>query len=246
MGNEAPQRRRERGILGLDTATADAVVAVTIDGEPVAERRADADASGRPRHVAMLLAEVEAAARAAGGWERVDRLAVGVGPGAFTGLRVGVATARALAQARRLPLVGVGSLDALAAGIGERAGDRPRLALIDARRSEVFGTLHDRTGERVWEPFVASPQKLAERFAHAAHSALAGGDGSLRFRAELESAGVEVLPDADEAHRIAARYVCELAAALEPGPANDVRPIYLRRPDAEVWREQRNRDSTHG
>jgi hypothetical protein len=69
---------------------------------------------------------------------------------------------------------------------------------------------------------------------------LAAGDGSLRFRERLESAGVEVLPDADPAHRIAARHICELAAGLDPGPVSDVKPSYLRRPDAEVWRDQRD------
>jgi tRNA threonylcarbamoyladenosine biosynthesis protein TsaB len=231
------------GILGFDTATTDAAVAAVVNGEVVSERRAGPDASGRPRHAAMLLAEVEAAAVEAGGWERIRRLAVGIGPGSFTGLRVGVTTARALAQARGLELVGVDSLAALAAGMRGRAAGRPTLTLIDARRSQVFAGLYDAGGETLWEPFVVGPDELVQRLVEGAQAPLAGGDGSLRFRSQLESAGVEVLADADPAHRMAARHVCELAAVATAGAVGDVKPSYLRRPDAEVWREQRDRTS---
>jgi tRNA threonylcarbamoyladenosine biosynthesis protein TsaB len=229
------------GILGFDTATADAVVAVSIAGEIVSERRAEPDASGRPRHAARLLAEVEAAVDEAGGWPAIARIAVGIGPGTFTGLRVGVATARALAQGRGLELVGVDSLAALALGIP--AGRRPALPLIDARRREVFGGLYDAEANAIWEPFVAGADELLQRLAEAPETPLAAGDGSLRFREQLESAGVEVPPDADPAHRMAARHICELGAAALAGPDVDVRPSYLRRPDAEVWREQRNQSA---
>jgi tRNA threonylcarbamoyladenosine biosynthesis protein TsaB len=234
------------GILGLDTATADAAVAVTIDGEAVSEGRADPEPGGRPRHTAMLLTEIETVVAAAGGWERIDRMAVGIGPGTFTGLRVGVATARALGQGRGLPMVSVSSLAALARGIGESGRDRDRLALIDARRGEVFAALFDRAGHELWPPVVLAPEALGERLAELGRPVLAGGDGSLRFRQQLESVGVEVLPNADTAHRMAARHVCALAAGIEPGLPTDVKPTYLRRPDAEVWREQRDHDPGPG
>jgi tRNA threonylcarbamoyladenosine biosynthesis protein TsaB len=225
-------------VLGMDTATSDVAVAVTRDGELLwegSQRPGDRD---RPRHSAALLVTVESALAAAGGWEEVGLIAVGVGPGTFTGLRVGVATARALAQARGLELAPVSSLAALARGIGDREA-RPGLALIDARRGEAFAGLYGAAAEPVWEPFVAGPEELAERVATLPNPPRAAGDGSLRFRDRLEAAGVEVLPDADPAHRMAARHVCGLASRAPRMRPDRVTPIYLRRPDAEVWREQR-------
>lgn len=233
-------------ILAFDTATADTAVAVTIGGELAAERRDGPEPGGRPRHAAALMGAVEACVTEAGGWERIERIAVGIGPGTFTGLRVGIATARALAQARRLPIVPVGSLAALGRGIGERAPGRARLALLDARRDQAFASMFDASGEQLLEPVVIDPDVLAERAIGLAGSPVAAGDGSLRFRHALESAGVEVLPDADPAHRMAARHICALAATIEPGLATDVKPAYLRRPDAELWREQRDRNPGTG
>jgi len=231
------------GILGFDTATADTAVAVTLDGEVVAERRDGPGPGERPSHAAVLLDEIEACAADAGGWGRIERIAVGIGPGTFTGLRVGIATARALGQARGLPVAPVGSLEALALGIGAGAPDRPRLPLIDARRGEAFAALYDASGDELIAPAALAPEDLVRRLADASGTPVAAGDGSLRFREQLESAGVDVLPDADPAHRMAARHICALAAETEPGAPTDVKPAYLRRPDAEVWREQRDRDT---
>jgi tRNA threonylcarbamoyladenosine biosynthesis protein TsaB len=232
-------------VLGMDTATSDVAVAVTRGDEVLWEGREAPGEGGRPRHSAALLAAVETAVGATGGWEGVGLIAVGVGPGTFTGLRVGVATARALAQARGLQLAPVSSLAALARGIPEREG-RPRLALIDARRKEAFATLCGAGDEPIWEPFVAGPDGIAERVASLPKTPRAAGDGSLRFRDRLEAAGVEVLPDADPAHRMAARHVCGLASRAPRMPPGRVTPIYLRRPDAEVWREQRSRERAAG
>ena len=227
-------------ILAIDTATRAAAVAVARGGELLAERLADPGPAGRPRHATALLAEVEAAVGEAGGWEGIGLIAVGVGPGTFTGLRIGIATARGLAQARGLPLAGVDSLAALARGISsEREPERPRLAAIDARRGEVFAGVYESDGATVWPPFVAGPEAVAERVAALAIAPLAAGDGSLRFRSQLEAAGAQVLPDADPAHLVAARHVAALGAEAEPGRPEHVKPMYLRRPDAEVWRERR-------
>lgn len=228
-------------VLGLDTATGEATVALTDGGELVFEERAEPAPDGMPRHAAALLAMVEAAVAAAGGWGSVGGLAVGLGPGTFTGLRIGVSTARALGQARALEIAGVSSLAALARGVGA-AADHPRLALIDARRGEAFAALYGAGGEVLWEPFVAGAEALAARVAELDSAPIAAGDGSLRFRQELEAAGVVVPPDADPVHRMAARHVCALADSADRVRPDQVKPIYLRRPDAEIWRERQGHD----
>ena len=170
------------GILGIDTATADAAVAVVAGGELVDERRADPDAAGRPRHATLLLAEVEAARGGGGrlGADRRDRR--GRRPGRVHGLAVGIATARALGAGSGACRSPVGSLAALARGIGERRRRRRRaLAAIDARRGQAFAALYDPPGE----PLAAAGGgtggagrapggRPAGRWA--------GGDGALRFR----------------------------------------------------------------
>ena len=223
--------------LGLDTSTATLAVAVTADGSPLAEEEAGPGPDGRPGHATELLPAIERAVAAAGGWERIGEIAVGIGPGTFTGLRIGVATARALALSRALPLAGVSSLAALAAGIDRGPGEEG-LAVIDAKRGEAFAALYGHSGEVVWEPFVAQPDELAERLRGHAASVAAAGDGSLRFRTQLEAAGVAVPAEGDPAHRVRARHICDLAAAAGLGPPEAVEPTYLRRPDAELWRER--------
>ena len=194
---------------------------------------------GGPQHTTALLAEIERAAEAAGGWDSVERLAVGVGPGSFTGLRVGIATAKALALSRGLSLRGVGTLDALARGLAEAAGERDRLAVLDARRGEVAAALYSAKGEALWGPSLSSPGQLAERIGGFERSALCAGSGAVRFRQQLTSRAVEIPDDADPAHRVAARHVCALAdAAAGEEESASVAPIYLRPPDAERWRER--------
>ena len=223
------------GVLGFDTATAELTVALARDGR-VSEAAAGPGPDGRPRHATQLLAAIESVVEEGGGWPAVTLIAVGVGPGTFTGLRIGIATARALAQGRSLPIVGVSSLAALAAGVGD--DPRARLAVIDAKRGEAFAALHDAAGEQVWEPFVAPPDDLCQRIAALPEAPLAVGDGSLRFRDELEAAGAAVPGPSDAVHRMRARHVCRLAEAVTAGAPESIEPVYLRRPDAELWRER--------
>jgi len=143
-------------IVGIDTSTPATATAVLLADGRAVEAREDPAPGTRPGHTGRLLALLEQALAEAGvGWDGVERLAVGVGPGGFTGLRIGIATARALAQARGLALVGVSSLRALAAGaeaaptggvsllrapgadVGAKAPGTV-LAAIDARRGEAF------------------------------------------------------------------------------------------------------------
>lgn len=162
-------------------------------------------------------------------------LAAGCGPGSFTGLRIGLATGRALAGALDLPAAGVCTLDAVALGIGQSGDGGLRLAVLDARRGEVFAALYDAETERLWDPFVASPAQLAERLAGRSEPVVGAGSGALRFREELERDGVRIPPGTDPVHRVAARHVCALA---EAGKKTKLEPIYLRPPDAERWRDR--------
>src|SRR5919106_6022588 len=146
-------------ILGFDTATDVATCALVWDGETVGER------VSRP---VSLLEDVDALLRRAGAREsRLDGIAVGTGPGSFTGLRMGLATARALAFALDVGVAGVSTLDALAAGIPGA------LPVIDARRREVFALVNG-------EPRVLAPADLP-----VAPGTRLVGDGAVRYRAVL-------------------------------------------------------------
>jgi tRNA threonylcarbamoyladenosine biosynthesis protein TsaB len=206
-------------ILGLDTATPATAVAVWAPDGAAVERRDDPAPGERPGHASRLLALVD---EVVDDWGAIARIAVGVGPGGFTGLRIGVATARALAQARDLPLVGVSSLAALAAGASH---DGPVVAVIDARRGEVFAA-----SPGTFEPVALAPDALAARIAP---GSLAVGDGAVRFRAELERAGAAVPADDSPLHRVSALEVCRLGAAGEPADRDALLPDYRREPDAK-------------
>ena len=231
-------------MIALDAATDDVVVGALARGEVVHEAVIGRGEERFPRHAEKLLAEVERAAESAGGWEGVDRIGIGIGPGSYTGLRIGIATGRALAQALGLGAVAVGTLEALAAGISASAGgSRGCLAVLDARRDEVFVQLHDAGARPVSEPAVVAPARLGDWLRGVdgtpapdpAGRPLAGGSGALRFPRELEVAGVDVLPADDPAHAVAPARLCDLAAEGEPLRPEAIRPVYLREPDAKRW-----------
>jgi tRNA threonylcarbamoyladenosine biosynthesis protein TsaB len=215
-------------ILGMDTATAATAAAAWAPGTEGVERRDDPPAGARPRHAERLLALLEEALAAAGaGWEDVERLAVGVGPGGFTGLRLGIATARALAQARELVLAPVSSLEALARG-ASAPGAEPVVAVIDARRGEAFAA--GWAGEaQVLPPAAYRPEDLAARLPA---GALAVGDGAVRFREVLEAAGAVVPADGSPSHQVSALWVCRLGAGAAPAGRDALLPDYRREPDA--------------
>lgn len=196
-------------------------------------------ADGKPRHATTLLEEIEGAVAAGGGWDGVGLIAVGLGPGSFTGVRVGIATAKGIGATLGLPVAGVCTLDALGSGLRESGPEeRDCLAVMDGGRGEVFAALYSARGERIWEPLVASPADLAERVGGLEEPTSAAGSGAVRFRHELAGRGVEVPDGADPVHRVAARHICALAASGADGAAERLAPIYLRPPDAERWRER--------
>jgi tRNA threonylcarbamoyladenosine biosynthesis protein TsaB len=215
-------------VLGFDTSTAAVSAAVLREGQ-VFERVPDPERlAGPPAHARELLPAVaEVMDRAGLGFAELDAIAVGVGPGSFTGLRIGVSTARALAAAHALELRAVSSLAAL----GEGIDDPLRLPLIDARRGELFAALY-RDGERLWEPFAASPESVAKRARTEAVAPRAAGDGSIRFRGVLEAAGIRVEPDSSSAHVIRALHLCRLAEGVPGTAPQAVLPEYVRPPDA--------------
>ena len=194
----------------------------------------------RPAHATALLPAIERAAGRAGGWGAVDAIAVGTGPGSFTGLRIGIATSRALAAALAKPAVGVGTLDALALGISRESDGRRDLILaaLDARRGQLFAGLYDAAGSPRREPFLADPAELSDFVSGLSTPPLAAGSGALRFRHELSAGGAEIPGDSDPVHRIAARDLCALGAAAAGTGAEPPEPRYLRPPDAERWRER--------
>jgi tRNA threonylcarbamoyladenosine biosynthesis protein TsaB len=216
-------------LVAIDTATPSTVAGVLRDDGRVVEARDDPGDGSRGNHAARVLPLLEAAlAEADVAWDAVERIAVGVGPGGFTGLRIGIATARALAQARDLPLVPVSSLAALAAG----AGPGPVAAVLDARRGEVFAAAWE-GGRELLAPAALAPAALADRLLGLDVPLQAVGDGAVRFRQELEGAGVAVPVDGSAVHRIAAAPLCRLGAVAEPADRNRLLPDYRREPDAK-------------
>jgi tRNA threonylcarbamoyladenosine biosynthesis protein TsaB len=217
-------------LLGLDTATAVSAVCV-IRGDGVAFEAGPSDEAlaGRPRHGRELLPAIEEALAASGlAWGDLDAVGVGVGPGGFTGLRIGVSTARALAASRGLELRPVSSLAVLAHGIE----DRSRLAVLDARRGEVYAALYEGEDLRM-APFAAPPGELAERVRASGADPLAAGDGAVRFREVFETGGVRVAAAGSASHVMSGLSVCRVAASASALPPEAVLPDYLRAPDAK-------------
>lgn len=243
-------------VLGLDTATASTAVAVlAADGRRAAAWHEPAQGE-RPGHATELLGLIDVVlTRAQVGWPELTRVGVGIGPGSFTGLRIGVAAARALAQARDLAIAGVGTLEVLGAA-ALRAGPGPVLVLTAAGRGELFAAawmggpapgrprggrargpaaLPARAPAALLDPVAVAVDGVGPLLAELPAGLRAVGKGSVQCRESLEAAGVFVPADASGLHRVDAEQLCRLTAAAEPVDRDGLAPNYGRAPDARPW-----------
>ncbi len=232
-------------VLGIETSTPQTSVALGTEQGVMASTQLASEA--RQDRVAPILEHLLE-------WTGVELshvggVAVGVGPGLFTGLRVGVATGKTLAQVLSVPIVGITSLDVLAFGV--RYTRRLIGAVIDARRGEVFHALYRGVPGgvmRLGEYGVAPPGHLAAELEAAREEVLLVGNGAILYRKELEAVGAGVeFASPPQAYPQASAMV-ELAVPRfireETDRSFEVLPLYLRKTDAEIAWDQRARGAT--
>lgn len=215
----------ETNVLVIDTATDSVVTGVAAIADAAVTVLASRSISDHRRHAELLTTLIGEVLDESGvGRSGLAAVVVGCGPGPFTGLRVGMATAAAFADALGLPAYGVCSLDALAAQVRQ---DRPAAGTVavisDARRREVYWARYD-NGERVAGPSVAAPAAIGDE--------VAGAEVAAGSPAHIEAVGLTV-----DAQAPTVPTVFGLAAAARPAIATgevpeSLVPLYLRRPDA--------------
>lgn len=222
-------------ILGVETATHQ--VSVAIGGHEGVLALFEV-CRGR-RHAETLAPAIEFVCQQAQiELSEISVVAVDIGPGLFTGMRVGLATAKAIAQALRLPMIGISSLDLLAFPL--RHSGRAVAAIIDARKAEVFWALYRPVPggvQRVGEPMVGSPDDLVADLMASAHELVCVGDGALRYRDQLAAIVRCEVADQFLSNPSAAPLVqLAHARALREEWVNpwEVQPLYLRPPDAQI------------
>jgi tRNA threonylcarbamoyladenosine biosynthesis protein TsaB len=229
-------------ILALDTTTREGSVAVVRDHETLALIHGD----GARTHGERLPEELDRALRAAGlRSSDLDLLAVASGPGAFTGLRIGLAAIQGFAMVLAIPTIGVSALDALAhaGGQSDAASTHGVATWMDAQRGEIFAAHYVRAANaaNLWDagsvPVVGAPGDVLRQLPP---EIVAGGafigDGAVRYRTEIEgqTGGRAIVLDAPPLAPFIASIARARAARGEAGPPHALQPLYVRRPDAEL------------
>ena len=205
-------------LLAIDTALEKCSVGIAAEGRPSVLL---SETLGRG-HAERLFGMIASAMAEAGlDFPRIDRIAVTVGPGSFTGVRVGIAAARGLALVLGCPVAGIGTLDVLSAAARERAGPCPVLAVIDARRGEIYAEAFDQHGAPLSAPAAGAPLLTP--------GMVLAGSGARLVAAALATPDVRIVHE-DSAPDIGALVRLGLAA---PAPSGAPRPLYIRPPDAK-------------
>lgn len=232
-------------VVGIDTSTPQTSVAIGNDHEVLAS----VSIAGKARQESVAPALEQLLRWSGMDLGRVGGIAVGVGPGLFTGLRVGVETAKTLAQVLRVPIVGLTSLDALAYVV--RHTSRRIAAVIDARRGEVFAAVYRAVPGgviRESEYLVLKPDHLVAELQMVPGEVLCVGNGAILYRREIEELGSRVEFASPALAHPAAAALVELAVPRfmreEHDRLFDVVPVYLRKSDAEIAWDQRARGAS--
>jgi tRNA threonylcarbamoyladenosine biosynthesis protein TsaB len=234
-------------LLGIETATRRVGVVLASEDGMLARVELGGHADrGPPRHAERLVPAIQYCCDEIGtALDHVSAIAVGVGPGMFTGLRVGVTTAKVLAQTLRVPMIPIPSLDLLAYPLRHSRG--LVVPAIDARRNEIYYALYLTVPggvQRASEYEIGSPNDLAAELEARGEESLLCGDGALRFAKTFDDLkGTELAGPAHAAPSLAA--LSELAAARfqreDFCAPDDVVPLYLRKSDAELAWDRKGR-----
>lgn len=221
-------------VLALDTcfgAVSAAVRWQSARGEWLMRESYEERETGLAERLLPMVAEVMEAARV--DFSAIDRIAVTVGPGSFTGARVGVAAARALGLAAERPVVGITSLEVMAARarlqLAERRRGRPVLVAVDARRNGLYCGLYDGdTGAETLAPTLFDADAAARAVSALSEVVVVGSGAAVVAECAARGAEVEAALPRLQPH---ARFLLQLA--LDRDPAGTVEPLYLRAPDAK-------------
>jgi tRNA threonylcarbamoyl adenosine modification protein YeaZ len=215
-------------ILAIDTALG-AVSACVLDDEEFDAEAIESIAMERGHGEALLPLIDRVIARTDGGFEALWRVAVTVGPGSFTGLRIGIAAARAIGIACEIPVVGVSTLAALAAPLIVEEGDEIIGTAIDARHGNVYIAAFARDGKPVIAPRVATAREAAQALGSGRVRLAGSGAGLVAMEAANAGASVEIVGENSVPDIV---FVARLGFLADPQLAPP-RPLYLKAPDAK-------------